>query len=246
MDSSFFSGGGSTSGGRTHIVEEDDPMSGFGSYSTGSMPGGFSSRRGPFGRSGATSHGHEVIRPLPVTLEDLYTGTTKRLKISRKLVSGETEEKVIEVQVLPGWKSGTKIRYPRLGHEAPGTVGELAAQDLVFVVEEKPHSLFKRVDNDLHMTLKIPLVDALTNPPDPSVAGVSQLPRTLRHLDGRILLIPSPRGIVKPGHTTIIPGEGMPVRKGGKGNMIITWEILFPHSLTPEKRKEVAAALKSV
>ena len=95
-----------------------------------------------------------------MSLEDLYSGTTKHLKVGRRLLNGGTEDKVLEIQIHPGWKSGTKIRFPRAGNEQPN--GE--AQDLVFVVEEKPHDRFVRDGNDLVTTVKIPLVDALTEP----------------------------------------------------------------------------------
>jgi len=37
-----------------------------------------------------------VAKPLPVALEDLYKGTTKKLKITKKLMSGREESNVLE------------------------------------------------------------------------------------------------------------------------------------------------------
>jgi DnaJ family protein B protein 4 len=242
-------------------MDDDDPMSGF-SSGFSSMPGGFrSSARtsGGFGGGGARRSTAppqqqsgppppEITRPLPVSLQDLYTGTTLHMKVSRKLLSGEAEEKVLDINVLPGWKSGTKIRFPKAGNEVrldPAT-NEPVAPDLVFVVEDKEHPTIKREGNDLITTVKIPLVDALTNPPTPH--SPSSLPRTVKHLDGRNLHIPRPLGVVKPRQTTRIPGEGMPIRsKGGgagKGDFIINWEPVFPEVLSEERRQLVAKALK--
>ena len=36
-----------------------------------------------------------ITRPLVISLEDLFTGTTKRMKISRRLHRGGTQDKVI-------------------------------------------------------------------------------------------------------------------------------------------------------
>lgn len=56
---------------------------------------------------------------LAATLEELYTGTTKRMKISRDIVdaSGRTMRvsEVLEVQIKPGWKTGTKVTFAEKG-----------------------------------------------------------------------------------------------------------------------------------
>lgn len=143
-------------------------------------------------------------------------------------MNGTTEDKVLEIQVLPGWKSGTKIRFPRAGNEQPS--GE--SQDLVFVVEEKPHDLFTREGDDLICRIKIPLVDALTGTDGRKVIDA---------LDGRKLQIPVPPGIVKPNQETRIPGGGMPIRKQGstnkKGDLIVRWDVVFPDRLTPAQKE---------
>ena len=232
-----FGAGRSPFGGmRGGAFDEDDDMGGYHSFS-GGMPGGMpnggarSRRRDTEPASASPS---EITRPLKVSLEDLYSGTTKRLKVSRRLLSGGTEDKVLEIQVYPGWKSGTKIRFPKAGNEQPG--GE--SQDLVFVVEEKPHERFTRDGNDLLTTLKLPLVDALTG------TGAKQV---IEALDGRKLQIPTPAGIVKPGTTVTVPGEGMPIRKEGsvkrKGDLMVKWDVVFPDRLTPAQKEGIRKVL---
>lgn len=211
--------------------------SGFGGRSGGGgsyfgMPGGMpSERQSPRHQSSTSTSASapsETTRPLKLSLEELYMGTTKHLKVSRRLLGGSTEDKVLEIQVIPGWKSGTKIRFPRAGNEQPN--GE--AQDLVFVVEEKPHEVFTREGDDLICRLRIPLVDALT--------GVDGK-KTIVALDGRKLQIPLPGGVVKPNQETRIPNEGMPIRKQGstkkKGDLIVRWDVVFPDRLTPTQKE---------
>ena len=59
----------------------------------------------------------DITRPLPVALEDLYSGATKKLKITRRLLNGSEEEKIVSIVIKPGWKAGTKIRYDGMGTE---------------------------------------------------------------------------------------------------------------------------------
>jgi len=176
----------------------------------------------------------DITRPLGVSLEDLYAGATKHLKVGRRLLNGETEEKVLEIEVYPGWKVGTKIRFPRSGNEQRG--GE--AQDLVFIIEEKPHSVYVREGDNLTCHMKIPLVDAL--------AGTGGK-MTLGALDGRKLQIPVPSGVVRPGQESKVVGEGMPMRKDGmvraKGDLKIIWDVVFPDRLTSAQKEGIRKVL---
>jgi len=207
---------------------------------SGRMPGGMDYGGNPQSararsqaspKSGATT---ETTRPLKLSLEDLYGGTTKHMKVSRRKLDGSTEERVLEIAVLPGWKEGTKIRFPRAGNEtADGT-----SPDLVFVVEDKPHPRFTRSGDDLIARVDIPLVDALTNE--------SGAKKQLEHLDGRKLQVQIPPGVVKPGQETRVAGEGMPIRRKGatgKGDLLVRWEVKFPDRLTPAQKEGVRKVL---
>ncbi|KAL0398555.1 UNVERIFIED_CONTAM: DnaJ protein1 [Sesamum radiatum] len=96
------------------------------------------------------------------SLEELYKGATKRMKISREIsdASGKTlpVEEILTIDIKPGWKKGTKITFPEKGNEQPNVI----PSDLVFIIDEKPHSMFTRDGNDLVVTQKISLAEALT------------------------------------------------------------------------------------
>lgn len=79
----------------------------------GGMPGGF----GDEPSSSAPPPPGEIIKPLALTLEELYKGGTKRLKITRHLQSGGQAEKILEVAYKAGWKKGTKIKFAGAGNE---------------------------------------------------------------------------------------------------------------------------------
>jgi len=183
----------------------------------------------------------EVTRPLPLSLEELYSGTTKFVTITRNVFRG-TEEKTLRIDVVPGWKDGTKIRFEKAGDEVLGV-----AQDLVFKVEQKNHPMFTRVQEDLQIRVNISLTAALTNPRSPNPSDPSPLPQTVKTLDSREIAIPLPSGMIKPGQTTRIPNEGMPRRaKGvtiGRGDLIIRWFIVYPGVLTRQQRMELTRVL---
>ena len=88
--------GGTRSRGAS-MFDDDDDMGPF--TSSSGMPGGMpgsrpSSSRRPARTSTQSMQPSEISKPLPISLEDLYQGVTKRMKVSRKLLSGGTEEKV--------------------------------------------------------------------------------------------------------------------------------------------------------
>lgn len=170
-----------------------------------------------------------IENKLPCTLEELYTGSTRKMKISRNItdVSGKTMavEEILTIEVKPGWKKGTKITFPEKGHEQPNVV----PADLVFVIDERPHSVFKRDGNDLIYTHKVPLAEALTG-----------FTVTLTTLDGRTLTIPI-NEIISPSYEKVVPKEGMPIAKepGKKGNLRIKFDVKFPNKLTAEQKAGV-------
>ncbi|EFJ27870.1 hypothetical protein SELMODRAFT_231730 [Selaginella moellendorffii] len=196
----------------------------FAEFFGGSSPFGM----GGFGRS-ASRKAPAVENKLPCSLEELYTGSTRKMKISRNIAdpSGKTMpvEEFLTIDVKPGWKKGTKITFPEKGNEQPN----LIPADIVFVIDEKPHDVFKRDGNDLVMTQKVSLADALT--------GTTI---TVNTLDGRTLTIPI-NDIISPGYEKIVPREGMPIAKepGRKGDLKIKFDVKFPTRLTPEQKAAV-------
>ena len=206
---------------------------------SGRMPGGMDNTGGARytqtqSQPPPKTEAREITRPLKLSLEDIYGGTTKHLKVSRRKLDGSTEEKVLEIAVQPGWKEGTKVRFPRAGNEN----SDGSSPDLVFVVEDKQHARFSRSGNDLIARVEIPLVEALTNE--------SGSRKQLEHLDGRKLQVQVPPGVVKPGQETRVAGEGMPIRgKGatGKGDLLVRWDVKFPDRLTPGQKEGIKRVL---
>ncbi|XP_021830294.1 protein psi1-like [Prunus avium] len=167
-----------------------------------------------------------IEKTLPCTLEDLYNGTTKKMKISRNVVGASgrksTVEEVLPIEIKPGWKKGTKITFPEKGHDVERGV---IPADIIFTIEEKPHDFFKRHGDDLTVTLNISLAEALTG-------HTAQLAT----LDGRNLRI-SIDSIISHTHEEVVKGEGMPIQKGRgkKGNLILKFNIKIPKLTSVQK-----------
>ncbi|CAN1354809.1 DnaJ homolog subfamily B member 13 [Linum perenne] len=195
-----------------------------------------------FGGGGGGSMHHHTSAPrkagpienkLPCSLEDLYKGTTKKMKISRDILdaSGKTMqvEEILTIDIKPGWKKGTKITFPEKGNEQPGII----PSDLVFIIDEKPHPVFSREANDLVVTQKVSLSEALT--------GYTV---NLTTLDGRSLTIPV-SNVIHPTYEEVVPREGMPIPRDQtrRGNLRIKFSIRFPSRLTAEQKAGIKKLL---
>lgn len=143
------------SSGQDPMDIDDDPFGQIGGRGFGG--------HGMGGRSGFSHVGRQkrqdppVVRDLPISLEEILKGTTKKMKITRQVVGADgvrrTEDKVITVDIKPGWKAGTKITFPREGDQLPDKI----PADIVFIVRDKPHQLFSRDGSDIKFRVKLGL-----------------------------------------------------------------------------------------
>lgn len=144
----------------------------------------------------------------------------------------QTLEEILTIDIKPGWKKGTKITFPEKGNQEPGII----PADIIFVVDEKPHPIYKRDGNDLVVDEEITLLEALTGKT-----------LDLTTLDGRNLMIPL-TDIVRPGAEVVVPNEGMPISRepGKKGNLRIQIDVRYPSRFTSEQKSELRRVLGGV
>ncbi|KAF2199316.1 DnaJ-domain-containing protein [Delitschia confertaspora ATCC 74209] len=230
--SEFLRGGGANMGG------DDDDFSGFSGFGMGGMPGGMPGMgaKGPRGRPGgsrfdggrrtATPEVTVVEKPLPVSLEELYNGTTKKMKIKRKTYDQATgkqsiQDRILEVPIKKGLKAGSKIKFSDVGDQVEG-----GTQDLHFIVQEKPHPLFTRNGDDIKHIIDIDLKEALTG-----------WKRTVQTIDGKQLQVSS-TGPTGPTFEERYPGLGMPKSKkpNERGDFVVGVRIKFPTTLTQTQK----------
>ncbi|KAL9087209.1 MAG: hypothetical protein Q9159_003776 [Coniocarpon cinnabarinum] len=226
--SAFFKGGGAGMGDDDDLFAQMNGMGGGGPRM--SSGGG----RRPQPRRQRTPEVTVLERPLPVSLEDLFSGTMKRLKVNRKTYDErgkvKMEDKVLEVPIKKGLKAGSKIKFTGVGDQIEG-----GQQDIHFVVNEKPHESFKRDGDDLKATVELSLKEALTG-----------WERTVKTIDGKQVGVRS-GGPTGPTWSEKYPGLGMPLTKKGKegqrGDMVVGVSIKFPSSLSADQKAQLRQIL---
>jgi len=237
--------------------------------------GGGRRRRGP----GEKARGRDTVHQLKVTLEELYTGSVRKMALQKKIIcpgcegiggkpgsvekctncsgtgvdikmrqigpgmvqqiqqpcrecdqTGEKirdkdrcrkcsgkkvikDRKIIECHITPGMKDGEKITFEGEGDQAP----EIQPGDIIVVLDEQEHSVFKRKGSNLHMKMDIELTEALCG-----------FRRNIETLDKRNLLVTSEPGeVIDPSKLKRLADEGL-VGKYGKGDLIIEFTVNFP------------------
>ncbi|XP_055385687.1 dnaJ protein homolog 1 [Condylostylus longicornis] len=223
----FFGGDGNRMFDGSNIFMEDDhdifaQMSG---QRMGGPGGAFRSQS--FNVNQSPNRKRQVQDPpiehdLYVSLEEVDKGCVKKMKISRMAVGQDgqsrKEEKVLNINVKPGWKAGTKITFQREGDQMPGKI----PADIIFIIRDKPHALFKREGSDLKYSAKVSLKQALCG-------TMIKVPT----LSGEALSINTSGEIIKPNTVKRISAKGLPFPKepSRKGDLLVAFDIKFPDSL---------------
>lgn len=141
------------------------------------------------------------------------------------------DRKVLEVNIEKGMKNGQKIKFSGEADEVPGTV----PGDVVIMVQEKEHDVFKRKGADLVLTMELKLSEALCG-----------FTKTITHLDGRVLKIDMPEGsVTKHDAVKMVSGEGMPYHGNPftKGRLFVHFQVEFPKTMPIAVVQALKAAL---
>jgi DnaJ family protein A protein 2 len=228
--------------------------------------------------------GEATVHNLRLTLEQLYTGCTKKLAIRRQVLCGECkghggpkekkftckvckgrgqrielkqlgpsmmqqvqmpcdecngvgegfEEKdkcktcrgkgsiankeIIEVHVPPGTENGKQFTFYEKGDESLNVM----PGDLIVVIQQEKHPLFKRQGANLFLAKTISLAEALVG-----------FEFQLVHLDGHKLSVKSRKGlVVSPGTVQVVRSQGMPMGHGSEmGDLYFEYDVVFPKSI---------------
>ncbi|XP_010268041.1 PREDICTED: dnaJ protein ERDJ3B [Nelumbo nucifera] len=211
--------------------------------------------------------GDDVIVDLDATLEDLYMGGTLKVWREKNILKPapgkrrcNCRNEVYHKQIGPGMfqqmteqvcEQCPNVKYEREGYfvtvdiekgmqdgqevvfyEDGEPIIDGESGDLKFRIRTAPHERFRREGNDLHTTVTITLVQALVG-----------FEKTIKHLDEHQVDIGS-KGITKPKEVRKFKGEGMPLHLSTKkGDLYVTFEVLFPSSLTEDQKTKIKAAL---
>ena len=162
--------------------------------------------------------GRDVEHPVEVSLEEAYRGTTRTLEMG-----GEAgRRRRLEVKIPQGVTSGSRVRIAGEG-EAGASGG--ARGDLYLVISVRPHKLFERKNDDLHVEVPVPLTVAV-------LGGEVEVPT----LKGKVALkVPAE---TQNGRVFRLAGQGMPrLGDSAKGDLFARVRVTLPTRLSPRERE---------
>ena len=168
--------------------------------------------------------GKDLTVDLPLTFEEAYEGTAKKVTIR---IPSTGDKETVEVKVPAGAVTGGRLRYK--GHGEYGA-GKGERGDLVVVTKIKPHELYSRKGADVLMDLPVSFAEA--------ALGASII---VPAPDGTKLRVRVPAGSQDGKHIRI-KGKGAPQVKGeGRGALDITIHVVVPEKLDEEQKRALEA-----
>lgn len=139
------------------------------------------------------------------------------------------ERKILDVNIQKGMKDGQKITFEGEGDQDP----DIEPGDIVIVLDEKEHPIFKRNGANLAIEMNIKLVEALCG-----------FEKPITTLDNRTLIVQHyPGDVIKPRDIKCVNNEGMPRFRDPymNGQLIVQFNVDFP-----EKNELSTAAIKQL
>ncbi len=175
-------------------------------------------------RSARPRRGEDVEAETEISLEEAYHGTARTVELS---TPGGTRR--LEVRIPPGVADGARVRAAGQGGEGAGG-GERG--DLYVRVRVRPHPVFRRDGDNLHMRVPVPVDVAI-------LGGEVDVP-TLRGTRAALRIPPGTQN----GAKLRLRGLGMPRLRGeGHGDLVAEVELRLPEVISPEVRS-LAEALR--
>ncbi|XP_078170430.1 uncharacterized protein LOC144564705 [Carex rostrata] len=140
---------------------------------------------------------------LVCTLEELYSGTVKTIRLTRDVLVSSGRKivatEMLTMNILPGARKGTRFIFEEKGSEAPNTT----PADIIVTIDQEPHAVYTREGDDLIISETISLWEVFT----------CSCSLDLTTLDRRKLAVPINCVSFPPFREKIIPREGMPSTK---------------------------------
>ena len=187
-------------------------------------------------RNGQPVNINRVMKPRPINkrvtinLETSYTGATIPVSIKRTIQTGnekKTEEENIYIPIKAGIDNGELIILKDKGDIFNDIKGDVK----IFVTVQNKTD-FARDGLDLLLSKTINLKEALTG-----------FTFDIKHLNGKTYAINNESGnIISPSYIKKVNGLGMN-REGRSGNLIISFKVSFPDTLTEKQIKELKKIL---
>ncbi len=159
---------------------------------------------------GARRAAGDVERPVEITLEEAYGGTTRTVTIS-----DGRGDRSLDVKIPSGVRDGQRIRV----------AGQANGGDLYLLVRVRPHAMFVRDDDNLSVEVAVPVWTA-------ALGGEAEVPTPGGPV--RMTIPPASRD----GRTFRLRGRGMPHLRGrGAGDLLAKIRLALPDPLTSRDRE---------
>lgn len=139
------------------------------------------------------------------------------------------ERKEVDVDIPAGIEDGMKIKLPGEG-DAPIS-GKGPSGDLYVRINVLPSPVFRRQGTNIYHDAKVPLQTAL-------LGGRVRIPTLEGDVDVRV------REGTQNGEEAVLKGRGVKSlygRKNERGDLVVSWKIQIPRSLTTRQRKIIQA-----
>jgi DnaJ-class molecular chaperone len=167
-------------------------------------------------RAGMRMRGEDVRYRLELDFIDAINGGKRQITLP--------DGSVLDVNIPPGTRDGQLLRLRGKGR--PGTGGGPPGDALV-EIEVRPHRLFMRKGDDIHLNLPISLDEAV--------------------LGGKVK-VPTPSGPVtmtvpkwaNTGTVLRLKGKGVPRIDGSRGDEFVTLKVMLPEKPDPELEKFIS------
>ena len=167
-------------------------------------------------RGNLRMRGQDVHYRLPLSFLDAINGGKQQLTLP--------DGSVLDVAIPPGTRDGQVLRLRGKGR--PG-IGGGPAGDALIEIEVRPHHVFTRKGDDIHVELPISLKEAV--------------------LGGKVK-VPTPSGAVtmsvpkwsNTGTVLRLKGQGVPKPGGGRGDEYVALKVMLPERPDPELEKFVS------
>jgi DnaJ-class molecular chaperone len=176
----------------------------------------FSEIFGRQGRGNIRMRGSDVHYRLALDFLDAINGGKQQLTLP--------DGSVLDVTIPPGTRDGQTLRLRGKGR--PG-IGDGPPGDALIEIEVRPHPIFTRKGDDIHVELPISLSEAVlggkVNVPTSSGSVAMTVPKWSN--TGSVLRL---------------KGRGVPRSDGSRGDEYVTLKVMLPEKPDPELEKFVA------
>lgn len=202
------------------------------------------------GRGTRVRRGRSFEHPAEITLEEAYSGTSRILSLNNEQTcstcagTGMVKNAVcpacrgagvvmqpqrLEVKIPPGVRDGSRVRIAGKGGAGYGA----PSGDLYLLVSVKPHHLFERKGDNLHIDIPVPLTVAV-------LGGEVQVPT----VTGKLALKIPPE--TRNGRVFRLTKQGMPhLGDSTRGDLLARVNIELPGKLS-DREKELFEELRKL